>query len=102
MTITELERLAVVENEVRHLNDKHDDFRDEVRGEFRSVRSDVASVNDKIDRIETLLTQAQGALFVTRIGWLGIARVTGWAGAVAAFGFYAWEKMAAIIAAMPR
>jgi len=41
MALTVPERIAVVESEVRHLAEKHDDFRQEVRDEFRSVRGDV-------------------------------------------------------------
>lgn len=102
MTFSELERLAVVENEVRHLNAKHDEFRDEVRGDFRAVRSDVAAIDDKIDRIEKMLTQAHGAALLARISWGAVIRVASWTGGIAAFGFYMWEKMSAILPALPR
>ncbi len=77
MTRTEIERLAVVERDIKHLTERHEEFRDEVRGEFRSVKADFASVRDDVAEIKELLTQARGGLRVMRFGWGAFAKGCG-------------------------
>lgn len=102
MTRTELERLAVVERDIKHLTERHEEFRDEVRGEFRSVKADFASVRDDVAEIKELLTQARGGARVLRFGWGAVAKAAGWAGAIATAGSYLWEKLSALLMAGPR
>jgi hypothetical protein len=102
MTRTELERLAVVERDIKHLTERHEEFRDEVRGEFRSVKADFASVRDDVAEIKELLTQARGGLRVMRFGWGAFAKGAGWIGGLAAAGAYIWEKLSALLMALPR
>lgn len=102
MTRTENERLAVVETEIKYLTARHEEFRDEVRGEFRSVRGDMASMRDDVAEIKDLLTQARGARAVLRFGWGAMAKAAGWIGGLATVGAYVWEKLSAILMALPR
>lgn len=110
MTFTELERLAVVETDIKHLTkrheefrvesrEKHEEFRDEVRGEFHSVRVDVASVRADVAEIKQLLTQAKGGWLALSGGWRA-AMFTG--GALSLVATYAWDWLAPLLRALPR
>lgn len=95
MTRTENERLAVVENEVRHQTLRHEEFRDEVRGEFRDVKDDVASVRTDVAEIKEILTQAKG-------GWRVLVGIGGIAGLVGAALMWLLDAVQPILAVLPR
>lgn len=102
MTRTENERLAVVENEVRHLTDRHEEFRDEVRGEFRSVRGDVASVRDDVAEIKDILTKAQGGWLAVVGGWRALVVVGGLISGVTGALHWLWTWLSPVLWTMPR
>lgn len=95
MTRTENERLAVVENEVRHQTLRHEEFRDEVRGEFRDVKDDVASVRTDVAEIKDILTQAKG-------GWRVLVGIGGIAGLVGAALMWVFDAIQPLLAVLPR
>lgn len=95
MTRTENERLAVVENEVRHQTLRHEEFRDEVRGEFRDVKDDVASVRTDVAEIKEILTQAKG-------GWRVLLGIGGLAGLVGAALMWLLDAVQPLLAVLPR
>lgn len=102
MTRTENERLAVVETEVRHQTMRHEEFRDEVRGEFRSVRGDVAVMSDKIDRIEDILTKAQGGWLAVVGGWRALVVVGGVISGVSGLIHWLWTWVSPFVGSLPR
>jgi len=91
MTRTENERLAVVENEVRHQTIRHEEFRDEVRSEFRSVRGDVASVKDDVAEIRRVLTKAEGGWLAILGGWRTLIAVGGFVSGLVAAAHWLWS-----------
>ncbi|MCB4767840.1 hypothetical protein LGR54_04425 [Ancylobacter sp. Lp-2] len=99
MTFTELERLAVVESEVRHLTRQHEESRVEVRNEFREVRDEIKSVKNDVAEIKQLLTQAKGGWLALSGGWRA-AMFTG--GALSLVATYAWDWLAPLLRALPR
>ena len=103
MTFTELERLAVVEAEVRHLNRQHEEFRAEVRNEFREQRDEFkafsADVGRDVAEIKQLLTQAKGGWLALRGGWRAVVYTGGAVGIVAT---YVWDWFAPMLRALPR
>lgn len=102
MTRTENERLAVVENDVRHLSVRHEEFRQEVRNEFRSVGDRVAAMDDKIDRIEEILTKAQGGWTAIVGGWRTVVAVGGFLSGVAALVHWIWNILSPLAGGLPR
>ncbi|MBS7546266.1 hypothetical protein [Ancylobacter oerskovii] len=99
MTFTELERLAVVEAEVRHLTRQHEESRVEVRNEFREVRDEIKSVKNDVAEIKQLLTQAKGGWLALRGGWRTVVYTGGAIGIVAT---YVWDWFAPLLRALPR
>lgn len=99
VTRTENERLAVVETEVRHQTLRHEEFRDEVRGEFRDVKDDVASVRTDVAEIKEILTQAKG-------GWKAMVLMGSVAGvvlgAVLAAAMWLLDAAQPLLAVLPR
>ncbi|TSJ60505.1 hypothetical protein FO470_17290 [Starkeya sp. 3C] len=73
---------------MRHLTEKHEEFRDEVRSEFKAAKADIAE-------IKAILTQARG-------GWRTMVVIGGALSVIATAASYVWDWLAPLFRALPR